>query len=127
MTIRDELNNLNEFDVWSLMLFTLYKIRDIPEYSSLSELAYILDRKNLVKLCEYFGGSTIKIPTLEDMECITYGMILYQLVDVEGKDIDTAIESLSFVDKDMIKKIKSEYKKVRGVLTDYTLTSRSRI
>lgn len=26
------------------------------EYSSLSELAYILDKDNLLNLCEFFGG-----------------------------------------------------------------------
>ena len=51
MAIKQELNKLKEMDVWSLMLFVLYNYQNIPEYSSISELAYILDKKNLLKLC----------------------------------------------------------------------------
>ena len=64
MTIKEELQKLHEPDIWSLLLFVLFKIKDIPEYSGISELAYILDRKNLLKLCEYFGGTTITMPTI---------------------------------------------------------------
>ena len=65
MTIKEELNQLKETDVYSMLLFVLYKMRGIEEYSILSELAYILDKKNLLNLCEYFGGLTIKIPTID--------------------------------------------------------------
>ena len=61
-----DLTTLKEPDLYSLSMFTLYKLVDIPEYSSISELSYILDKTNLLKLCEYFGGTTIKIPTLND-------------------------------------------------------------
>ena len=39
MTIKEELNNLKTTDLFSLLLFVLYKIRDIEEYSTISELA----------------------------------------------------------------------------------------
>lgn len=50
------LNNLKEQDLYSLSLFCLYKLMGTNEYSSLSELAYILDKDNLLNLCEFFGG-----------------------------------------------------------------------
>ena len=56
------LNNLKEQDWYSMALFCLYKLIEVPEYSSLGELPYVLDKENLLNLCEYFGGQTIKIP-----------------------------------------------------------------
>ena len=68
------IDNLKKRDVYSLMLFVLYKLRDIPEYSSISELAYILDKDNLLRLCEYFGGITLTIPTIDELESIIYSL-----------------------------------------------------
>ena len=81
MSIKQELEKLKAPDLWSLMLFVLYKVRDIPEYSSLSELAYVLDEKNMLRLCEYFGGTTITIPTIDEMEKMIYGLLLYYYVE----------------------------------------------
>lgn len=41
--INTEIAKLNEMDTYSLILFTLFKLRDIPEYATLSELVYILE------------------------------------------------------------------------------------
>jgi hypothetical protein len=70
MSIKTELNNLKNMDIYSLLLFTLYQCRKSDEYSSLSELAYILDKQNLLNLCEYFGGLTIQIPTIDELESL---------------------------------------------------------
>ena len=75
-----EIDTLRDKDLYSLVLFALFKLRDIPEYSALSELAYILDKDNMLKLCEYFGGLTLKIPTIEELEGILYSLVLYQQV-----------------------------------------------
>ena len=48
--VQESLQTLNKTDVYSLLLFTLYKMHDIDEYSSLSELCYVLDNDNLIKL-----------------------------------------------------------------------------
>ena len=61
-------NNLLAFDntdIYSIILFIIFKIKKLPEYAALSELVYVLDKDSLLKLCEYFGGTTIKIPTIE--------------------------------------------------------------
>ena len=126
MSIKQELEKLKEIDVWSLMLFVLFKVKDVPEYSSLSELAYILDKKNLLKFLEYFGGSTLKVPTITEMEFMLYGMLLYQYVDVEGMSLDDAILVLQ-VSPDKAKECKKQYRKVKAVLTDYSFESRGRI
>ena len=125
MTIKEQLQKLHEPDLWSLLLFALFKMKDIPEYASISELAYILDRKNLLKLCEYFGGSTIKIPTIEEIETMVYGLLVYQYVNIEGMNLNDALISVSRDSVDM-KTVKISYNKIKDILSNYDLTARAR-
>ncbi len=126
MNIKQELTKLKQLDIWSLMLFVLYNFQNIPEYSSISELAYILDQKNLLKLCEYFGGQTIKVPTIDQLEETLYAMLLYQYIDVEKIPEKDAI-NLLHVEKTKEKAIKSSYQALKYVLTNYSITPRGRI
>lgn len=126
MAIKNELKKLNDVDIWSLMLFVLYNFQKIPEYSALSELAYILDQKSLLKLCEYFGGQVIQIPTIDQLEETIFGMLLYQYIDVEHIAEEDALQLLR-VDKSKISAIKSCYKSLKYVLSKYELTPRTRI
>ena len=109
-------------DIWTLLLFALYKIKDLPEYSTLSELAYILDKKSLLKLCEYFGGITMNIPTIEDLENLTKSLLLYQYTIIEHKTYDEAIKLLG--DTDNLRLIKSNYVKLCNILDKYTFSER---
>ena len=88
---KTELDNLRTKDIYSLILFALFKLKDLPEYSALSELAYILDKENLLKLCEFFGGMTITIPTMQELESIVYSLVLYQYVNIDGMDYNDAV------------------------------------
>lgn len=126
MSIKQELEKLKEIDVWSLLLFALFKVKDIPQYASLSELAYILDKKNLLKLLEYFGGATIKIPTIDEMESLLYALLLYQYVDIEKIPMEDALVTLG-VPSDKTKDYKLEYTKVKTVLNNYSFEPRQRI
>ena len=113
----------NIADIYSLILFALFKIREVPEYSSLSELAFVLDKENLLKLFEYFGGLTIRIPTVEEMESLVYSLLTYQLVDIEGKDIEDALKMFTHKVQN-IKQIESDYYELREVLNKYEFKSR---
>lgn len=125
MSIKTEIEKLKEPDLWSLLLFVLFKIKDDPEYSGLSELAYILDKKNMLKLCEYFGGCTIRIPTIEELETLIYGLLLYQYVDIEGIMFENAIPLVQREGVD-IKQVKAAYHKIHETLSTYSFVSRSR-
>ena len=126
MAIKNELEKLKQVDIWSLMLFVLYNFQKIPEYSALSELSYVLDQKNLLKLCEYFGGQTIKIPTIDELEQLLYGMLLYQYVDIEKLSEKDAL-SLIRVDKNHEKTILSSYKCIKNVVSNYDISSRGKL
>lgn len=122
-TIAQGLNNLKERDLYSLSLFCLYKLAGVGEYSSLSELAYVLDKKNLLNLCEFFGGQTIRIPTISELESLVYSLLLYQYVKIEHKDYDEAIRLIGHESKDL-RAVKSNYRKLVEVLSNYEFNTR---
>ena len=121
--ITQGLNNLKERDLYSLSLFCLYKLIGVPEYSSLSELAYVLDKENLLNLCEYFGGQTIKIPTTTELESLVYSLLLYQYVKVEKMNYEDAIRLIGHESKDL-RAIKANYRKLTEVLSKYKFAPR---
>lgn len=124
MKVKEELNKLKDVDVYSLILFALFKVREIPEYSSLSELVYILDKDTLLKLCEYFGGMTLKIPTINELESLVYALILYQYVNIQHMDYDEAVKLIGH-ESSSLRKVKSDYEKICKVLDKYSFTTRS--
>ena len=126
MPIKEELTKLTKIDIWSLMLFVLYNFQKIPEYSGISELAYILDQKNLLKLCEYFGGQTIRIPTIDELRTMLYALLLYQYVNIEKIPEGDAIELLR-VEGPTIKLIKESYVQVKDILSKYQFSNREAI
>ena len=120
MKLKQEILKLKQKDIYTLLLFVLFKLRDIPEYSTLSELAYILDRKNLLQLCEYFGGLTIKIPTITELESIVYSLTLYQYINIEGKTMDEAIKLIGKPANVDVSNIKSDYFKIAAIMEEYS-------
>ena len=123
MPIKQELTKLKKIDIWSLMLFVLYNFQKIPEYSAISELAYVLDEKNMLKLCEYFGGQTIKIPTIDELEITLYAMLLYQYIDVEKLSEEDALSAIT-IDRSLLKPVKACYSTMKNTLKNYNITSR---
>ena len=124
MKIKDELLKLKDTDIYSLILFALYKIHDLPEYSTLSEMAYLLDKESLLKLCEYFGGLTIKIPTVDELESLVYSLVLYQWVNIDGMSYDKAVEQIGCKSSEL-RAIKSQYLEMCKILDNYTFNPRA--
>lgn len=116
MKIKDELNKLSTTDIYSMMLFVLYKSTEIPQYSSLSQLAYILDKDSLLKLCEFYGGLTITIPTVTQLEELLDGLLMFQLVDIEGQDFEVISQQFN-------KHTVQSYAHIKNVLKDYKFNS----
>ena len=123
MTIKSELNKLRTTDLFSLLLFVLYKIRNIEEYSTISELAYVLDKDNLLNLCEYFGGITIRIPTIDELEGVVNSLLVYQYVNIDGYDYKEAVKKIGF-DSTQLRQVKKDYNKIVEILKDYSFTKR---
>lgn len=123
MTIGTEVANLKEKEIFSLVLFSMYKLRDDPKYSALSELAYLLDKKSLFNLCEFYGGLTITIPTIDELENMIYALILYQYIDIDKKEVNQALEIVSKKVKNL-KAVQEAYISIKEVIKNYDIHSR---
>lgn len=95
MKTKTSLDNLKLSDIYSLMLFILYKIKEIPEYAVLSELCYLLDSSALHRLLAYFAGKTITIPTEEEFTTLTNALLLYQYVNIESRSLAEAYSKIT--------------------------------
>lgn len=122
--ISNNLNFLNTKDIYSLLLFALFKMRDIPQFSALSELAYVLDEPNLLKLCEYFGGLTIKVPTIDELELLVYTLLIYNDVNIENKDFTKVLNELPENMQCRRSELKQSYVQLCEVLKNYEFSSR---
>ena len=58
--VKDELD-------FQYLLQLLPPLEEEPEFTWLPELFSIIGAKNLITLCKYAGGETIKIPTVEQL------------------------------------------------------------
>lgn len=117
-------NRLNDNDIYSLSMFLLYKLSEIPEYTTISELPYVLDKKNLLRFCDYFGGSTLKVPTTDEIQSLMCLLMLYQNVKVDKIDFNTALALIGYNEKD-VNKIKKSFEKLCKVLDDYDIKPRT--
>lgn len=60
LPIKDELD-------FQYLLQLLPPLEDAPEFAWLPELFSIIGARNLITLCKYAGGETIKLPTLDQL------------------------------------------------------------
>lgn len=124
--VRTALDALDKQDIYSLMLFTLYKLRDMPEYLALSELCYVLDGDNLPKFLSFFGGMTLQVPTLKDMKLVLSALKIYQYVNLEGGEFEDALKA-SVSDDTSVDEVKDTYIKVCEVMKNYEFGNKQNI
>ena len=84
-----DVSRLKENDIINVLLYAIYKLTNTPEYSAISELAYVLDKDSLYKLCATFGGATIKIPPLSLLKNMTKALLMVELMQ-KGETFDDA-------------------------------------
>ena len=116
--VRQALDTLSKTDTYSLMMFTLYKLKDDPKCASLCELSYILDNENLIKLLSYYGGMTIRIPTLREMRLVLQALLIYEYVNLNGGSYDDAIRSMDKTEFTP-NEIKETYQAILDVTANY--------
>lgn len=115
--ITKDINTLRDKDIVSILLFCLYKMTDDPEYSIISELAYVLDKESMYKLCSTFGGVTVKIPTIEEYEKIIKIIMIFQKVNIEGKELQDVLQELR-VNQDDLESILECYEKLTPTIEE---------
>lgn len=120
MSIKDQLQSFTEKDIYTTVLFLLYKLGDDKQYSTLSQLSYIMDKEQLFKFCEFFGGLTIKVPTKTELINVITALTLYTKVDINGEKYDEVIDEL----RKEVKPSSFEpvYQTIKEIMKDYTFT-----
>lgn len=88
------LEELNKKDIYSLILFILYNLKKEPEYSTLSELVYILDNENFIRLLNYYGGHTIRIPTTQELVNVLDALVVYEKQQNEDMSLSEALKDV---------------------------------
>ncbi len=116
------LNEMNEKDIYSMMLFALFKLSNNPKYSTLSELVYLVDKESLLRLISVFEGITITIPKLTEFKTLVSALELYQMVNLENMDFKTALKQVKTEDV-FEGEIKQTYFAICEVLQDYDFSS----
>ena len=111
---------MNLADVYSLMLFLLYKIKDIPEYAVLSEMCYLLDSNGIQRILTYFAGKTIKVPTKDDFKILANALLLYQSVNIDRKSFTDSISELDLTAKQK-EEVTDLYVKIIPIVNNYNI------
>lgn len=125
-SIKQNLNNLHLSDIYSLMLFVMYKLQDVPDYAVLSELCYLLDGANLTRLLTYFSGRTLQIPTQEEFANLSKALLLYQYINIDGNSVSEAQSKLEDVTGKQKEQIMELYLQIIPVMKQYNI-DRSKI
>ena len=119
-TVKSSLDKLSNKDTYSLLMFVLFKLKDVPTIAPLSQLVYLLDEENLIKLLKYFGGQTITFPTLDDLQEVIYAFTLYKKVKIDNLSYE---QSLKEIPANMLNSILNKYDDVCKIMEDYSFVS----
>ncbi len=119
--IKKNLNNLHLSDIYSLMLFILFKVQDIPEYALTSELCYLLDGANMTRLLTYFAGKTVTFPTESEMTVVTNALLLYQYINIDGETFTAAQNKLDKLTKKEKEAVTELYVQLLPIMKQYNI------
>lgn len=123
--IKANLDKLQLSDIYTLMMFILFKVEEVPEYATLSRLCFLLDGNNLTRLLAYFAGQTIKIPTEAEFKELTNALLLYQFINLEGQSLVDAQRQLNVKDDKEKEKILDLYLKIIPIIKEYNIDEES--
>lgn len=113
------LSSLKKEDIYSLLLFALYKLKEDPQYTTLTELCYLLNSEDLFKFLRYYGGMTITIPSSKDLLLVLDALKLFQFANIDGHDFLQGITELCNQDNFDKEELKEAYNKICEVTADY--------
>ncbi len=119
--IKKNLNNLHLSDIYSLMLFVLFKVQDVPEYALTSELCYLLDGANMTRLLTYFAGKTVTFPTESEMKIVTNALLMYQYINIDGETFTAAQNRLEKLTKKEKEAVTDLYVKLLPIMKQYNI------
>ena len=119
--IKKNLNSLHLSDIYSLMLFILFKVQEIPEYAVISELCYLLDGANMTRLLTYFAGRTVTFPTESEMAIVTNALLMYQYINIDGETFTAAQNKLDKLTKKEKDRVTELYVQLLPIMKQYNI------
>lgn len=120
-SIKQNLNSLHLSDIYSLMLFILFKVQEIPEYAVTSELCYLLDGANMTRLLTYFAGKTVTFPTEAEMAAVTHALLMYQYINIDGDTFTVAQNKLGDLTNREKDKATELYVQILPIMKQYNI------
>jgi hypothetical protein len=120
-TIKKNLNSLHLSDIYSLMLFILFKVQEVPEYAVLSELCYLLDGANMTRLLTYFAGKTVTFPSAKEMSILTNALLMYQYINIDGDTFTAAQNKLKDLTKKEKDRVTELYVQILPIMKQYNI------
>lgn len=91
-----DLSKFSQSDIYSIVCELLYRIKDDESYSVISELAYILEKDSFIRFMQYFGGTTVNVPTLSDFKQTIKIIQLYHYFNIENMSWKDALVKAGF-------------------------------
>ena len=123
-TVDELVSKMQEQDVYSIICSFLYDLKNIPEYTTLSELCYLLDVESFLKLIKYFGGQTVTVPTKEELVDTIQVLLLFQYYEVEHRPWKDAVTLAGF-DSNRGKGAGNKLNRLKETLEKYNFGNRN--
>jgi len=123
MNTTELVSELSKQDVYAVMCSFLYDLRQVPEYSTLSELCYLLDPKSFQNLINYFGGKTFRVPSKEELKDCVQVLRLFQYYEVEHRPWKDAVVLAGFPTSSG-KSAKNKLEKLKETMEQYNFGNR---
>lgn len=124
MSTANLLSKFKEPDVYAILCGFLYEFKEIPEYSILSELTYLMDSKSFINLIKYFEGQTIRIPTKEEFQSAIKVLLLLQYFEIEKKPWRESLQLAGFQTSEG-RSAQKKLDKLKDTLNTYNFTNRN--
>lgn len=123
-SINKVLSKFKEQDIYALLCGYLFEFKNVPEFSIISELAYLLDKESFVNLIDYFEGQTFTVPTKKDFQNAIRTLLLLQYYEIEGKPWKDSLVEAGFDTSDG-RAAQIQLKKLKQTLEKYNFTNRA--
>ena len=80
-------------------------LKDVPEFAWLPELFSIVGHERLVKLCQFAGGETIKIPTIKELVTSVEALQLFYDSVIQKKQLPAEVDPEAYILMEKVKVI----------------------
>lgn len=116
-SVKSALDKLSNKDIYSLLMFVLFKVNEVPELAVLSQLIYLLDEDSFIKLLKYFGGQKIVIPTINDLRVLIHSLVMYKSIELDGLDFNSSFNNIP---DELKEDVLYKYESIKNIMSEYS-------